>query len=51
MPSYSEALSFVISWVSLVITIEIKLDRNSPTSLITTFMRRNLPLFYHSPLT
>ncbi|MFC0416802.1 hypothetical protein ACFFHH_15285 [Cytobacillus solani] len=39
MPSYSEALSIVISWGSLVITIEIKLDRNSPISLITTFMR------------
>ncbi|WP_283249514.1 hypothetical protein [Lederbergia citrea] len=42
MPSYSEALSIVISWVSHVITIEIKLDRNSPMSPITTFMRRKL---------
>ncbi|WP_157842784.1 hypothetical protein [Bacillus alkalisoli] len=49
MPSYSEALSIVISWVSLVITIEIKLDRNSPISLITTFTRRKLPLLYHYP--
>lgn len=40
MPSYSEALSIVIDWVSIMITIEIKLDRNSPISLITTFMRR-----------
>lgn len=40
MPSYSEALSIVIDWISIMITIEIKLDRNSPISLITTFMRR-----------
>ncbi|WP_340084614.1 hypothetical protein MHB50_20230 [Siminovitchia sp. FSL H7-0308] len=47
MPRYSEALSIVIRWASLVITIEIKLDRNSPIPLITTFMRRKLCQFYH----
>lgn len=40
MPSYSEALSIVIDWISIMITIEIKLVRNSLISLITTFMRR-----------
>ncbi|WP_268877428.1 hypothetical protein [Sutcliffiella halmapala] len=40
MPSYSAALSIIISLVNQVITIEIKLDRNSPISLITIFMRR-----------
>jgi len=40
VPIYSEAVSIAISWVSLAITIEIKLDRNSPFSPITTFIGR-----------
>ncbi|MBP1082136.1 hypothetical protein JOC74_002629 [Bacillus capparidis] len=47
MPSYSEAISFVISLISSGITIEIKLDRNSPITLITSFMRLKLYRFYH----
>ncbi|HHP5605260.1 MULTISPECIES: hypothetical protein [Bacillus cereus group] len=39
MPSYLEALSIVLSSVNLTVTIEIRLARSSPISLITTFMR------------
>ena len=39
MPNCS-AISVVISWLISEITVEIKLDRNSPISLITIFMRQ-----------
>ncbi|MDA2251868.1 hypothetical protein [Bacillus thuringiensis] len=42
MPSYSEALSIVLSSVNLAVTIEIRLARNPPIPPITTFMRHNL---------
>jgi len=44
MPNYPTAISFVINWLISEITIEIKLDRVSPISLITIFMRRLLEI-------